>query len=116
MSPIKNMNRTLTRDIELGGRSLRRDEKVLLLYESANFDETAFVEPERFDVRRIPNEHLAFGNGPHFCLGAGLARLELNVMFERLLARLPDLRLAGPIEHDAIGAISHMPVVFSPTA
>lgn len=116
VSPIKSMNRTLTRDVELHGRTLRQGDKVLLLYESANFDEAHFDEPERFDVTRSPNEHVAFGFGPHFCLGAGLARLELRVVFERLLARLPDLTLAGDITRDALGSITRMPVTFTPTA
>lgn len=114
VSPIKNMNRTLTRDVDLGGRTLREGDKALLLYESANFDELQFPEPERFDVERSPNEHLAFGFGPHFCLGASLARLELHVMFERLLARLPDLDLDGEPTRDGVGAISAMPVRFTP--
>lgn len=95
VSPIKNMNRTATRDVELGGRTIREGDKVLLLYPSANRDADVFDDPFRFDVERTPNDHIAFGNGPHFCLGNSLARLELKVMFERLLARLPDIE---PIE------------------
>ncbi|GAA0239994.1 steroid C26-monooxygenase Cyp142 [Actinomadura nitritigenes] len=95
VSPIKNMNRTATRDVELGGRTIREGDKVLLLYPSANRDEDVFDDPFRFDVERTPNDHIAFGNGPHFCLGNSLARLELKVMFERLMARLPDIE---PIE------------------
>jgi cytochrome P450 family 142 subfamily A polypeptide 1 len=67
----------------------------LLLYPSANRDESVFPDPHRFDVERAPNEHLAFGHAAHFCLGASLARLELRVMFEELLARMPDLVLAS---------------------
>ena len=67
----------------------------MLLYESANRDETRFDDPFRFDVERQPNEHVAFGFGAHFCLGQALARLELRVMFEQLLTRLPDLELAA---------------------
>ena len=115
VSPIKSMNRTLTRDVDLPGRTLHRGDKALLLYESANFDETHFAEPEQFDVGRSPNEHLAFGFGAHLCLGAGLARLELRVMFERLLARLPDLALDGDITRDAVDSITRMPVTFTPT-
>ena len=86
MTPIKNMNRTATRDTELRGQKIREGEKVLLLYESANRDERVFAEPDRFDVARTPNDHVAFGGyGAHFCLGASLARLELRVMFEELL-------------------------------
>ncbi|HLG00989.1 MAG TPA: cytochrome P450 [Acidimicrobiia bacterium] len=116
VSPIKNMNRTLTRDIALSGRTLRAGDKVLLLYESANFDEAQFDEPDQFDVERSPNEHLAFGFGPHFCLGAALARLELRVMFERLLTRLPDIELVGEPARDGVGAIASMPVRFTPAS
>ena len=97
VSPIKNMNRTATRDVELGGMSIRKDDRVLLLYPSANRDEAVFDEPERFDVRRDPNPHVAFGAfGRHHCLGAQLARLELRVLFEELLDRFPGLHLADP--------------------
>ena len=116
VSPIKNMNRTLTRDVELHDRVLNAGDKVLLLYESANFDEAVFDDPERFDVARAPNDHLAFGFGPHFCLGAGLARLEARVMFEQLLLRLPDMKLSGDVTRDGVGAIAHMPVTFTPAA
>ncbi|MGI8335576.1 cytochrome P450 [Actinomadura scrupuli] len=95
VSPIKNMNRTATRDYELRGQRIREGDNVLLLYPSANRDEDVFPDPFRFDVERTPNDHIAFGNGPHFCLGNSLARLELKVMFERLLARLPDIE---PVE------------------
>jgi cytochrome P450 family 142 subfamily A polypeptide 1 len=116
VSPIKSMNRTLTRDIERHGHRLREGEKVLLLYESANFDEARFAEPERFDVARSPNDHVAFGYGPHHCLGAGLARLEVQVAVERVLARLPDMALAGEVERDAMGSITSLPVTFTPSA
>jgi cytochrome P450 family 142 subfamily A polypeptide 1 len=115
VSPIKNMNRTLTRDIELHGERLREGDKVLLLYESANFDDAHFVTPERFDVARSPNDHLAFGFGAHFCLGASLARLEISAMIGQLLRRLPDLELATD-EPPArtITGIAQMPVRFGP--
>lgn len=95
VTPIQNMNRTATRDVSLRGRTIREGDKVLLLYPSANRDERVFREPFRFDVRRDPNPHLAFGLGAHFCLGASLARLELRVLFEELLTTLPDLELAS---------------------
>jgi cytochrome P450 family 142 subfamily A polypeptide 1 len=96
-------------------------QKCMLLFESANRDETRFVEPFLFDVERQPNEHLAFGFGAHFCLGQALARLELKVMFEQLLARLPDLELAA--DPDAlprrranfISGLESMPVRFHPS-
>ncbi len=95
VSPIQNMNRTATRDTELGGQKIREGDKLLLLYPSANRDAAVFDEPFRFDSTRRPNDHLAFGGyGTHFCLGASLARLELRVMFEELLARIPGLERA----------------------
>ncbi|AYJ51332.1 cytochrome P450 [Rhodococcus sp. P1Y] len=93
-SPVKNMCRTVTRDTTFLGTQLHEGEKVLLLFESANFDETAFERPEVFDAARSPNAHLAFGFGSHFCLGNQLARIEGRLMFERVLTRLPGMELA----------------------
>jgi cytochrome P450 family 142 subfamily A polypeptide 1 len=93
VSPIKNMNRTATRDVELGGQTIHAGDNVLLLYPSANRDDDVFPNPFNFDIARTPNEHVAFGFGTHFCLGNSLARLELHVMFEELLKRLPGLEL-----------------------
>jgi cytochrome P450 family 142 subfamily A polypeptide 1 len=98
VSPVLNMRRTATRDHELRDQHLREGDEVLLLYASANRDERAFDRPEEFDVRRERNHHVAFGFGTHVCLGAPLARLELLVMFERLLARLPEWRLVPGTE------------------
>jgi cytochrome P450 family 142 subfamily A polypeptide 1 len=96
VSPIQNMARTATRDVEIRGQRIQAGEKLLLLYPSANRDEHAFPEPFRFDVTRQPNEHVAFGGyGTHFCLGANLARLELRVLFEELARRSPQLELVG---------------------
>jgi cytochrome P450 family 142 subfamily A polypeptide 1 len=96
VTPIQTMNRTATRDVTLHGETIRAGEKVLLLYPAANRDERVFAEPHRFDVGREPNPHVAFGGyGAHFCLGASLARLELRVMFEELMSRLPNLELAS---------------------
>jgi len=119
VSPIKNMNRTATRDVEVGGAQVHAGDKVLLLYPSANRDERAFARADEFHVDREPNDHVAFGHGVHFCLGASLARLELRVMFETLLARLPDLALATddplPLRpSNFIVGIEEMPVVFTP--
>src|SRR5205085_1306260 len=96
VSPIKNMARTVTRDVEFGGQQLHEGEKLLLLYASANRDEDVFTDPETFDVTRTPNDHVAFGFGSHFCLGNSLARIEIRAMVERLIARLPDLELVSP--------------------
>jgi cholest-4-en-3-one 26-monooxygenase len=93
-TPILNMRRTVTVDHELHGQQLRAGDQVLLMYGAANSDDREFDEPDRFDVTRRPNHHVAFGFGTHFCLGANLARLELRVLFEELLRVLPDIRLA----------------------
>jgi cholest-4-en-3-one 26-monooxygenase len=117
VSPVIHFRRTATRDTELRGRAIRTGQKVVLFYSSANRDETVFPGPERFDVGRTPNEHVAFGIGEHFCLGASLARLEIRVMFEELLGRLPDMALAGPVERlrsNFINGVKHMPVRFTP--
>ena len=98
VSPIKNMARTAVEDTELGGQQIRAGEKLLLLYPSANRDEAVFKDPFTFDIRRTPNDHVAFGHGPHHCLGANLARLELQVLFEELLDRIPDLTLVDRTE------------------
>jgi cytochrome P450 len=118
-SPVMHMARVVTRDTVLHGQPLRAGERLLLWYPSANRDAAVFPDADRFDVGRTPNEHLAFGLGEHFCLGAGLARQELRVMVEALLARLPDLALAGPVERlrsSFIGGIKHMPVRFTARA
>jgi cytochrome P450 family 142 subfamily A polypeptide 1 len=96
VTPIKNMVRTATQDVELGGKQIHEGDELMLLYPSANRDEAVFDEPFRFDSARTPNEHVAFGFGTHFCLGASLARLEISVMLDELLARMPGLHLADP--------------------
>ena len=121
VSPIKNMARTVTHDLELRGRELHEGDKLLLLYPSGNRDEDVFDEPFRFDIVRYPNDHVAFGFGPHFCLGSNLARVELRVMFEELTRRLPDLELVGdeppPLRAaNFVSGYESMPVRFSPTA
>jgi cytochrome P450 family 142 subfamily A polypeptide 1 len=120
VTPIKNMVRTATRDVELGGRRIEEGDELVLLYPSANRDEEVFANPETFDIGRSPNPHLAFGFGAHVCLGNQLARLELRVMFERLLDRLGDLALAGddfPTRpSNFISGFEAMPVTFSPVA
>jgi cytochrome P450 len=115
VSPISHMRRTATRDVELRGQRIHAGEKVVLWYASANRDEEVFEKPFRFDVRRRPNRHLAFGVGEHFCLGSHLARMETRVLFEELLRRLPDLELAGPVRRLAsnfVNGIVSMPVRF----
>jgi cytochrome P450 family 142 subfamily A polypeptide 1 len=119
VTPILNMRRTATAEVEVHGETIQAGDEVLLMYGSANRDETVFAEPDAFDVTRNPNPHVSFGFGPHFCLGASLARLEIRVMFEELLTRLPDIALAPGAEvtrtpSSFIRGISSMPVVFSP--
>jgi cholest-4-en-3-one 26-monooxygenase len=119
VSPIKNMARTVTTDLELRGRRLHEGDQVMLFYPSANRDEAVFDRADELDLTREPNPHLAFGFGPHFCLGASLARLELRVMFRELLTRLPDLELAGdePLLYrpsNFICGLEVMPVRFTP--
>lgn len=119
-SPLKNMCRTLTADTEFHGTQLRQGEKMMLMFESANFDEAVFGNPDEFNVQREPNSHLAFGFGTHFCLGNQLARIELKNMTRRVLQRLPDLRLASdealPLRAaNFVSGLEKMPVVFTPT-
>jgi cytochrome P450 family 142 subfamily A polypeptide 1 len=96
VSPIKNMVRTTTREVTFAGTALPEGAQLLALYPSANRDASVFANADVFDISRDPNPHLAFGFGTHFCLGNQLARLELRVMFEQLLARWSDVRLARP--------------------
>jgi cytochrome P450 family 142 subfamily A polypeptide 1 len=104
VSPVLNMRRTATEDHELHGQLVRAGDELLLLYASANRDPRAFDDPDVLDVRRAHNRHVAFGFGTHFCLGAHLARLEIRVMFEELLRRLPDWELFDPAEPRIIPA------------
>jgi len=96
-SPVGHILRVAATDTQIRRRRIRAGHKVVVWVPSANRDEDVFAEPERFDIERSPNEHIAFGHGEHFCLGAHLARLELRTMIEELLRRLPDIELApGP--------------------
>jgi cytochrome P450 len=119
VSPVLNFTRTVTRDTELGGQRLCEGDQVLLLYPSANRDEDQFEEADRFKVDREPNDHIGFGIGNHFCLGANLARLELRIMLSELVRRLPDMELApggAPVYASSsfVRGITHLPVVFTP--
>jgi len=96
VSPIINMARTTTRDVTIGDIVIPAGDQVLLMYGAANRDGQVFDQPERFDTTREPNPHVSFGFGTHFCLGASLARLEIKVMVEEVLRRLPGIRLADP--------------------
>ena len=120
VTPIQNMMRTVAEPAEIGGHRFQPGDRVLLLYPSGNRDESVFERPFAFDVARDPNPHLAFGGrGAHFCLGSSLARLELRVMFEELLRRLPDLALASdeppPLRPaNFVVGIEQLPVRFTP--
>lgn len=97
VSPILNMRRTASQTHELHGQTIREGDELLLMYPSANRDPAHFDEPDRYDVTRTRNQHLAFGFGTHFCVGASVARMELRILFEELMKRIPDMRLApGP--------------------
>jgi cytochrome P450 len=95
-TPVMTFRRTATADCELGGQRIRSGDKVVVSFTSANRDEAAFVDPDRFDIRRRPNPHLVFGHGPHFCLGAHLARTQMQALFAELLSRTSSLTYAGP--------------------
>ncbi|WP_067814449.1 cytochrome P450 [Actinomadura kijaniata] len=115
-SPVTYMRRTLTRDHTLGGTPMREGDKVLMFYGAANRDEAVFKDPHVFDIARDPNPHLAFGAaGPHFCLGAHLARREITVMFRELFTRLPGIRSTAPPERllsSFVNGIKHLECAF----
>jgi cholest-4-en-3-one 26-monooxygenase len=121
VTPIVNFQRTATTDSEVAGVPISAGEKLLLLYGSANRDPSVFgPTADEFDIRRDPNPHIAFGFGTHFCLGASLARLEIRVMYEELLRRLPDIDLApgASVQRTPsafIRGIHSMPVEYTPT-
>jgi cytochrome P450 len=118
VSPVTYMRRTATEDVVIGDREIRAGEKVLMYYGSANHDPAAFADPQRFDIERRPNDHLAFGaGGPHFCLGAHLARAQIEAILREILGRLRGLRLAGPptwLPSTFISGVQHLPVEFEP--
>jgi cytochrome P450 len=121
-APVTFMRRTVTRDLTFSGRDFVTGDKLVMLYGAGNRDPKVFENPETFDVLRNPNPHLGFGGpGPHFCLGANLARRELAVVFRDLLTRLPDIEVVGdPVPLDVadiplVGGIKHLNVRFTPT-
>jgi cytochrome P450 len=117
-SPVMHFRRTATEDTEIGGQPIRKGDKVVMWHISANRDEREFVDPDRFDVTRSPNHHVGFGGGgAHFCLGANLARMELNLVFDEICRRLPDIRATGEpdwLRSNFIAGIKHLPVAFTP--
>jgi cytochrome P450 len=116
-SVTMNFRRTATDDTVLNGQQIRAGDKVVIYYIAGDFDERAFTDPYSFDIRRSPNDHLAFGlKSPHKCLGEHLARLEIRVLFEELLPKLSSITLDGPVERlrsNFISGIKHLPVKVS---
>ena len=116
VSPVIWMRRTLTRDAILNGHAYREGDRAVLFYQAANRDESVFADPDRFDITRSPNPHVGFGSaGPHFCLGAHLARREITAMLRELLTRVPDIRAAGEPDRllsNFINGIKHLPCEF----
>jgi len=118
-TPVTHILRTASKEGELRGEKIREGDKVVVWNASVNRDEEVFPEADRFDVTRTPNDHLAFGHGEHFCIGAHLARLEMRVMIEQVMRRMPDLELAGQPERlrsNFVAGIKHMPVRFAPSS
>ncbi len=120
VTPVMCFRRTAMTDVSLEGAEIKKGDKVVFFHISANRDESVFENPDVFDITRNPNPHMAFGGGgPHFCLGANLARMEIMVMFEHLLDRMPDITQTGPaqrLQSPFISGIKHLPVSFTPHA
>jgi cytochrome P450 len=118
VSPVLNFARTATEDTEVRGVTVKKGQKVLLCYPSANRDADVFEEPDTFRLDRDPNPHLAFGIGNHFCLGANLARMEIRVVLEEVLRRMPDMEYAdGPpsmFPSTLVRSFTHLPVRYGP--
>jgi cholest-4-en-3-one 26-monooxygenase len=118
VTPVMHFQRTAQRDAEVAGVPVAEGDRVAVFYVSANRDEDVFAAPDRFDVGRTPNEHVSFGGGgPHFCLGMSLARLEIRLVFDELLRRLPDAEPSGPLSRlrsNFLNGIKSMPVRFTP--
>jgi cytochrome P450 len=121
-SPVLYFGRTATREVELAGETIEAGDRVVMWYPSGNRDERAFADPFRFDVRRTPNPHVSFGGGgPHYCLGANLAKMETHVMMKALLERFRDIEItappawaaAGPV-HNVGVSVDRLPVRLSP--
>ncbi len=116
-TPVMHFRRTATGDLTLGGQAIAAGDKIVIWYTSANRDESMFDDPMRFNIERSPNEHVAFGGGgPHFCLGANLARMEIRVLFEELLDRWSHIELKGEptrLRSNFINGMKHIPVRFT---
>jgi cytochrome P450 len=111
--PVLSFRRTATQDVELAGQLIKAGDKVVVYHASAHYDERQFPDPFRFDITRSPNDHIAFGQGPHLCLGAHFGRLQMRIFFREFLTRLPDVRLAGEpvrLTSNFINGITHLPL------
>lgn len=121
VTPVLSFIRTVTHDHTYQGVEFKGDDRLLLLYQSANRDETVFDEPDAFRIDRDPNPHVGFGIGTHYCLGANLARAEIQVVYEELFRRLRDIRVADPDAHPQrmrstlVLGVEHLPAVFTPS-
>jgi cytochrome P450 len=116
--PVIQFRRTATQDTDLGGRTIREGDKVVVFFPSANRDEAVFPDPDRFDIERTPNDHLAFGYGTHHCLGAPLARLESKHVFQTVLRELSGIERAAPIERSRtnfIRSIRRLEIAYQPS-
>lgn len=117
--PVVHFRRTATRDFELAGKRIAEGDKVVVFFPSANRDESMFADPDRFDIDRWPNHHLSFGAGPHFCLGAPLARIESKHVFREVLTRLTGIERAGPLVRaraSFIRSVQHQEIRFAPSS
>jgi cytochrome P450 len=116
-TPVMHFRRTATQDVELAGVPVRAGQKVVVWFSSANRDPEVFEDPDRFDVGRRPGEHLTFGHGPHFCLGAHLAREQMRALFAAVLERMDDLELAGEpkrLRSNFQNGVKHLPIAWRP--
>jgi cholest-4-en-3-one 26-monooxygenase len=114
---VHSFRRTATEDLEVRGQEIRKDDKIILWYPAANRDEDVFTDPHRFDIRRSPNDHIAFGYGEHYCLGANLARMELQEIFREIVTRIDGLEMTAParrLRSNFINGVKEMPVRFEP--
>ena len=120
VSPVIYMRRTATKDVEIGGQLISEGEKVAMYYGAANRDPSVFADPDRLDItRENADKHLAFGFGPHVCIGKRVAQMQLEAVWEQFLTRLPDLKYAGGIDvapNNFVFAIRKLPVTFTPAA
>ncbi|CAB4818776.1 unannotated protein [freshwater metagenome] len=116
-TPVYHFRRTAMADTAIAGQEIKQGDKVVIWHTSADRDETVFDSPYQFNIERWPNEHIAFGGGgPHFCLGANLARMELKLIFREILERIPDMKLTAEpsiLRSNFIGGIKHMPVTYT---